>query len=50
MLSALPAFLVGGFVVGALGSLGISQVSNFMFLMPVLIFAWYYVVCRLLAL
>jgi len=44
MLSALPAFIVGGLAVTALGRLGISQVSGFMFLMPVLIFAWYYLV------
>jgi hypothetical protein len=48
ILSALPAFLVGGFAVGVLGRLGISQVSSFMFLMPVLIFAWYYLVCWVL--
>jgi hypothetical protein len=42
MLSALPAFVVGGFAVSALGRLGISQVSSFMCLMPVLIVAWYY--------
>ncbi len=48
MLSALPAFVVGGLAVGGLGRLGFSQVSSFMFLMPVLIFAWYYVVGWLL--
>jgi hypothetical protein len=48
VLSALPAFLVGAFAVDVLGRLGISQVSSFMFLMPVLIFAWYYLVCWLL--
>ncbi len=44
MLSALPAFVVGGFIVGGLGKLGISQVSSFMLLMPVLIPGWYYFV------
>lgn len=48
VLSALPAFLVGAFAVYVLGRLGISQVSSFVFLMPVLIFAWYYLVCWLL--
>jgi hypothetical protein len=48
MLSALPAFVVGGFTVGGLGKLGISQVSSFMLLMPVLIFGWYYFVGWLL--
>ena len=42
MLSAFPAFSVGGLAVGGLGRLGISQVPSFMFLMPLLIFAWYY--------
>jgi hypothetical protein len=42
MISALPAFVLGGFVVGALGRLGINQVSSFMLVMPVLISAWYY--------
>ena len=48
MLSALPAFVVGGFAVSGLGRLGLSQVSSFMFLMPVLIFAWYYFIGWLL--
>jgi hypothetical protein len=45
--SALPAFVVGLLSVVALGRLGINQVSSFMFLMPVLIFAWYSLVCWL---
>jgi hypothetical protein len=48
MLSAFPAFLVGLFVVSGLGRLGLSQVSSFMLLMPVLIFAWYYFIGWLL--
>ena len=48
MLSALPAFVVGGFAVSGLGRLGISQVSSFMLLMPVLICAWYYLIGWLL--
>jgi hypothetical protein len=48
MLSALPAFLVGGFVVSGLGRLGLSQVSSFMLLMPVLICVWYYLIGWLL--
>lgn len=48
MLSALPAFVVGGLAVGGLGRLGISQVLSFMFLMPVLISAWCYFVGWLL--
>jgi hypothetical protein len=48
MLSALPAFAIGGFAVRSLGRRGISQVSSFMFLMPVLIGAWYYLIGWLL--
>ena len=48
MLSASPAFVVGKFAVGSLGKLGISQVSSFMCLMPVLIFVWYYFIGWLL--
>jgi hypothetical protein len=48
MLSALPAFAVGGFAVRSLGRVGINQVSSFMFLMPVLICAWYYLIGWLL--
>jgi hypothetical protein len=48
MLSAFPAFVIGRLVVTGLGTLGISQVSSFMFVMPVLIFAWYYFVGWLL--
>jgi hypothetical protein len=48
MLSALPAFAVGGFAVRSLGRMGINQVSSFMFLMPVLICAWYYFIGWLL--
>jgi hypothetical protein len=42
MLSAFPAFVIGRLAVTGLGKLGISQVSSFMLVMPVLIFAWYY--------
>jgi hypothetical protein len=48
MLSAFPAFVVGGLAVEGLGRLGISEFSTFMFLMPVLIVAWYYLVGWLL--
>ena len=44
MLSALPAFFVGGLAVSGLGKIGINQVSSFMLLMPVLIGAWYYLI------
>ena len=40
--TALPAFVVGGLAVSGLGRLGVNQVSSFMFLMPILIAAWYY--------
>jgi hypothetical protein len=48
MLSALPAFIIGGLAVSGLGRLGVSQVSSFMFVMPALIFVWYYFVGWLL--
>jgi hypothetical protein len=44
MVSALPAFIIGGLAVSGLGRLGVSQVSSFMFVMPALIFVWYYFV------
>ncbi len=44
MLSAFPAFVFGAAIVHGLGRLGISEVSSFMVLMPLLIFAWYYFV------
>ena len=48
MVSALPAFIIGGLAVSGLGRLGVSQVSSFMFVMPALIFVWYYFVGWLL--
>jgi hypothetical protein len=48
IISAIPAFVLGGFVVAGLGRLGINQVSSFMFVMPVLIFTWYYLIGWLL--
>jgi hypothetical protein len=47
MLTALPAFAAGGVLVRGLGRLGVSQVSTFMVLMPLLIFTWYYFIGRL---
>ena len=48
MASAFPAFFIGWFLVGGLGKLGVSQVSSFMLVMPVPIFAWYYFIGWLL--
>lgn len=48
MLSALPALAVGGGAVRTLGRIGVSQVSSFMLMMPVLIGAWYYLIGWLL--
>jgi hypothetical protein len=48
MLSALPAFIVGGLAVAGLAKMGISQVSSFFLLIPVLIVAWYYFIGWLL--
>jgi hypothetical protein len=42
--SALPAFALGAVVVGAVGRLGVSQVTSFMTVMPLLIAVWYYFV------
>lgn len=42
ILSAFPAFIVGGVVVHSLARLGVSEVTSFMSLVPLLIFAWYY--------
>lgn len=48
ILSALPAFFVGALAKTGLGNLGIRQISSFMVLMPLLIFAWFYFVSWLL--
>jgi hypothetical protein len=48
MLSAFPAFIVGVVVVDLLGRVGVSQVASFMVSMPILIFAWFYLVGRAL--
>ena len=44
VLTALPAFVIGIFIIHALARLGISEVTTFMVSMPFLIFAWYYLV------
>ena len=44
MISALPAFLAGAFVVSAGAHFGVSEVSSFMISMPLLIFTWHYFV------
>ena len=41
LLTALPAFVFGRFVVGLVGKLGINQVTSFMALMPALSVVWY---------
>ena len=42
VLFALPVFLIGGVIVTGLGKMGISQVSSFMSLMPLLMVGWCY--------
>jgi hypothetical protein len=42
--SAFPAFLLGLFITRNLGRVGINEITTFMISMPVLIFAWYYLV------
>ena len=44
----LPAFALGAVAVIGLGHLGISEVQSFLALMPVLVFAWLYLVGWLL--
>ena len=48
MASALPAFLIGGLVVSALGKLGVSKALTFMLVMPILICTWYFLIGWLL--
>jgi hypothetical protein len=42
MISALPAFVIGGLAVASLGPLGINKVVTFLAFMPLLVFAWFY--------
>jgi hypothetical protein len=42
VVSALPAFLISGVVVFGLGRIGTSEVTSFMFSMPLLICVWFY--------
>jgi hypothetical protein len=44
VVSALPAFVVGILISFSLGKIGVSQVTSFMFVMPLLIFAWFFFV------
>jgi hypothetical protein len=44
VVSALPAFLAGAAMVIGLSNLGIDEVLTFMVSMPMLVFAWYYLV------
>jgi hypothetical protein len=44
MLSALPAFVISAGIVGILARFGISEVTAFFVSMPLLIFAWFYLV------
>jgi hypothetical protein len=42
ILSGLPAFLIGAVILSGFGHLGINQIWAFMISMPLLLFAWYY--------
>lgn len=44
LVSAFPAFFIGIACVRILGRLGVSDVSTFLVLMPLLIAAWYYLI------
>jgi hypothetical protein len=46
--SALPAFLAGSGLVIALSKQGVDEVLTFLVSMPILLFAWFYLVGRLL--
>jgi hypothetical protein len=46
MISAFPAFLIGKAIARAMARAGVSEVTTFMIVMPVLIFAWYCLVAR----
>jgi hypothetical protein len=48
MLSALPAFALGAVCVRSLAVVGINEVWSFAVLMPLLIFAWFYLVGALI--
>src|SRR5215472_6573785 len=48
VLTAFPAFFIEVVLVTGLGRFGISQVTTFMISMPLLIFAWYYLIGWLL--
>jgi hypothetical protein len=49
VISAFPAFLLGLFLTRSLGRLGVNEITTFMLSMPVLIFAWYYLVSWIVA-
>jgi hypothetical protein len=44
MLSALPAFVIGVGIVRTLARFGVSEVTTFFAFMPLLIFAWFYLI------
>ncbi len=44
VVSGLPAFLAGFAIVAGLSKLGVDEVLSFMVSMPILLFAWYYLV------
>lgn len=48
MLSAFPAFMVGGLMVYLFARLGVNEVVSFMVFMPILIFVWFYVVGKVI--
>jgi hypothetical protein len=46
ILSAFPAFVIGKLFVHALGRYGISEISSFIVVMPMLVAGWYYALGR----
>ncbi len=39
---ALPAFLIGMAITGALGTYGVNEAATFLIVMPLLVVAWFY--------
>lgn len=48
VLSAFPAFFAGIGLVRVIGRMGVSELTSFMVSMPLLLFAWYYFLGRLI--
>jgi hypothetical protein len=47
LVTAFPAFVLARLIAGVLGTLGINELTSFMFFAPILLLCWYYLVGRL---